>query len=219
MMRLIHFPIGKLNLFNVRHFTTTKIAANKGVNFFNLFPKTFPNGVDSGSSGFDVDVKKLRKEYRKLQSVSHPDLNNGLNNSNNNGMYENDSISSSFINKAYETLSDPLKRAQYILLIHANIDLSNDEVGKILQFKDKAMLLEMMEIHERLENIMNEKELEEMKKENLYNIDLLCNQLDELFANKDWDKAALATIRLKYCYNIKNALKEWEAGKPITLTH
>lgn len=165
--------------------------------------------------GFTVDTKKLRKEYRKLQSVSHPDLNNSLNKDHDGGH----GASSSLINKAYETLSDPLKRAQYILLLQAGIDLSNDEVGKSLQFQDKTMLFEMMEIHEKLESIMNEKELDAMKKENQNKIKDLCETLTELFEAKEWDKAALATIRLKYCYNIKNALKEWEAGKPVTLTH
>lgn len=190
--------------------------ANSGiVNYFSMFPQTFPTGMASPGYGFTVDTKKLRKEYRKLQSVSHPDLNNSLNKDHDGGH----GASSSLINKAYETLSDPLKRAQYILLLQAGIDLSNDEVGKSLQFQDKTMLFEMMEIHEKLESIMNEKELDAMKKENQNKIKDLCETLTELFEAKEWDKAALATIRLKYCYNIKNALKEWEAGKPVTLTH
>lgn len=193
-------------------------TGTSGVNYFKMFPQTFPTGKEVPGYGFLVDVKKLRKEYRKLQSVSHPDLNNILNKAG--GASEgSDGVASSLINKAYETLSDPLKRAQYILLMQAGIDLSNDEVGKSLQFQDKAMLFEMMEIHERLESIMNERELEDMKKENQSKIKELCETLTELFEAKEWDKAALATIRLKYCYNIKNALKEWEAGKPVTLTH
>lgn len=178
------------------------------IDMFALFPKTFPQGMDSAHSGFQVDTKLLRKEYRKLQSEHHPDLQSN-----------NDDSKSSLINKAYETLSDPLKRAQYTLLIHSGIDLSNDEVGKTLQFQDKQMLLEMMEVHEQLENIVNEDGLNQMKKENQDHIVELCKALDTYFAEKDWDKAALATIRLKYCYNIKNALKEWETGKPIALTH
>lgn len=179
------------------------------VDYFAMFPKTFPSGKTSPGGGFAVDPKKLRSEYRKLQSINHPDLNLG----------NNSEDKSSLINKAYETLSDPLKRAQYILLIQSGIDLSNDEVGKSLQFQDKAMLFEMMEIHERLENIMNEKELQEMKSENQNKIKELIDQLNKYFDQKDWDNAALATIRLKYCYNIKNTLKEWQPGQPVTLTH
>lgn len=193
-------------------------TGTSGVDYFKMFPQTFPSGKEAPGYGFIVDVKKLRKEYRKLQSVSHPDLNNILNQAGG-ASGGSDGVASSLINKAYETLSDPLKRAQYILLLQAGIDLSNDEVGKSLQFQDKAMLFEMMEIHERLESIMNERELEDMKKENQGKIKELCETLTELFEAKEWDKAALAIIRLKYCYNIKNALKEWEAGKPVTLTH
>jgi molecular chaperone HscB len=185
---------------------TTKVA---NVDYFTLFPKSFPQGMNSAHNGFKVDLKLLRKEYRNLQSLNHPDL----------IKVDDDNSKSSIINKAYEILQDPLKRAQYILLLHAGIDLSNDEIGKSLQFQDKSMLFEMMEIHERLENIINENELNEMKTDNNEHIKKLIIELDELFKQGEWDKAALNTIRLKYCYNIKNALKEWEAGKPITLTH
>lgn len=204
--------------FNCKVFTQTRfLATDSKINdYFTMFPKTFPSGKSSPGCGFTVDTKKLRKEYRKLQSLNHPDLKNQLNNDNNNN---NNDDKSSLINKAYEILSDPLKRAQYILLIQAGIDLSNDEVGKSLQFQDKSMLFEMMEIHEKLENIMNEKELEILKKENQQRIDELVSNLSKLFDLKEWDKAALDTIRLKYCYNIKNALKEWEHGKPVILTH
>lgn len=203
--------------FNSKVFSQTRfLASDSKINdYFKLFPKTFPSGKLSPGCGFTVDTKKLRKEYRKLQSLNHPDLNNQLNNENEN----NSEDKSSLINKAYEILSDPLKRAQYILLIQAGIDLSNDEVGKSLQFQDKSMLFEMMEIHEKLENIMNEKELEILKNENQQRINELINNLNKLFDLKEWDKAALDTIRLKYCYNIKNALKEWEHGKPVILTH
>ncbi|KAG0675929.1 hypothetical protein C6P42_001464, partial [Pichia californica] len=54
------------------------------VDYFSMFPKTFPSGKTSPGCGFTVDLKKLRKEYRKLQSLNHPDLNNDLNNSNSN---------------------------------------------------------------------------------------------------------------------------------------
>lgn len=210
--------MNKLTL-NGKQFIRFISNSSEKINYYKLFPKTFPSGPPPAST-FNIDSKKLRKEYRLLQSTNHPDLKNELNKTQKIESAEKKAeFSSSFINKAYETLSDPLKRSQYILELNSNIDLANDEVGKKLQFQDKTMLLEMMEIHERLENIMNEKDLEDMKNENNIKIEKLCETLNELFQKKDYDNAALVTIRLKYCYNIKNALKEWEAGKPIHLTH
>ncbi|GMM30720.1 J-type chaperone [Martiniozyma asiatica (nom. inval.)] len=182
--------------------------------FFSLFPKTFPNGSNIPDHGFTLDTRQLKKEYRKLQAVSHPDLNNSLNESATTG--EKDE--SSFINKAYETLFDPLKRAQYILQLQG-LDVTDDAIGKKLQFQDKAMLIEMMEIHEQLEEIMDESDLESMKSQNNDKIKQLCVEISQDLQNKNWDEAATKTVRLKYCYNIKNALKEWQPGKPIILTH
>lgn len=185
-------------------------------NFFQMFPKTFPRDISNLDKGFTVDSKLLRKEYRKLQALNHPDLTNELNKGNIDG---GSKVSSSLINKAYETLHDPLKRAQYIISLHSSIDLNNDEIGKKYQFQDKAMLLEMMDIHERLEEIMDQRELNEMKKENDSKINNLIKELSSAFNDNNWELATLKTVRLKYCYNIKDALKNWAPGEPVTLTH
>lgn len=153
---------------------------------FRYFPQTCPKPA------FNIDLRKLRKEYRKAQAVAHPDVDSSS------------TATSAEINKAYETLSDPLKRAQHLLLIEAGIDLTNDEVGKKLQFQDKDLLLEIMDVHERLETgVENEK----LKEENDEKIAKLTTELNDAFAGKDWDKLAVLTVRLKYCYNVKDLLK------------
>lgn len=187
-------------------------------NYFSLFPATFAKGMPD--MGFTLDTKALRKEYRKLQAVHHPDRAGG-----GDGTVAAAAeaaaapLTSALINKAYETLHDPLKRAQYIIATHSGEDLNNDEIGKRYQFQDKEMLLEMMDIHERMEEIMDQRELNAMKKENEAKIKALVNDLSSAFAHQDWDKATFKTVRLKYCYNIKEALKNWAPGEPVTLTH
>jgi molecular chaperone HscB len=217
-LRLQLHQLTKMMMRRLFSSTVRRLNANSksGPDFFKIFPKTFPEGMDAKSSGFGfvVDSKKLRKEYRKLQSESHPDL-QGIN-------VTVDDVSgdvSSLINKAYETLSDPLRRAQHILKLRSQIDLADDIVGKTLQFQDPTLLMEMMDVHEQLENIVDEKGLRAMRDENQGRIDQLCEELQQHFQNEDWEKAAMAAVRLKYCYNIKSALKDWEAGKPVTLTH
>ncbi|GMM46350.1 J-type chaperone [Pichia kluyveri] len=182
-----------------------RLYSSKVVDYISLFPNSIKknNAIDV----FRLNTKNLRKEYRQLQSISHPDLNS------------NKDEQSSIINKAYKTLNDPLSRSQYILLKYSGIDLINDTIGKSMQFEDKEMLMEMMEIHEQLESIVNEDDVNKLKDENNLRINELINKLDECYEKNDWDLAAITTIRLKYAYNIKNALKEWEIGKPIALTH
>lgn len=153
---------------------------------FRYFPETCPKPT------FNIDLRKLRKEYRRAQSLAHPDVDTSS------------GTTSAEINRAYETLSDPLKRAQHLLLVEAGIDLTNDEVGKKLQFQDKDLLLEIMDVHERLETGT---ENEQLKIENDAKISHLIDELKVAFENKDWDKLALLTVRLKYCYNVKDLLK------------
>lgn len=184
----------------VRHTSTTPSS------YFKLFPKSFPNG-----SSFKVNPKTLRNEYRKLQSKYHPDLIDSTEGG--------DEDKSTLINKAYETLGDPLKRSQYILLFNSGIDLNDETISKSLQFKDKSLFLEIMEIHENLESITNETELVKMKEENESSIKNVIAELEKLIESKDWDGVALNTVKLKYYYNIKKSLKDWQIGKDIMLNH
>ncbi|VEU21689.1 DEKNAAC102448 [Brettanomyces naardenensis] len=188
------------------------------VNYYGLFPNTFPNGAPPSSS-FIINPRQLRKEYRKLQAVNHPDLISKLNKSGED-TDETVHLSSSLINKAYDTINDPLKRSQYLLKLNANIDLTSDEATHKYEFADQSTLMKILDIHESLENITNEEEVEKSKEENEQRIEQSVKALNDLYKeDADYDAIALETIRLKYWWNIKNALKEWQPGQPVNLTH
>ncbi|QPG73613.1 hypothetical protein FOA43_000925 [Brettanomyces nanus] len=188
---------------------------SSGPDYYRLFPKTFPRGAPP-SSPFMIEDRKLRKEYRKLQALNHPDLINRLNQ---NGGSEVTHTSSSLINKAYDTINDPLKRSQYLLNLNANIDLTSDEATHKYEFADQDTLMRILEIHENLEEMTNQKEAEKFRRENQIRINESIEKLDILYSKKDYEAIAMETIRLKYWYNIKNVLKDWLPGKPINLTH
>jgi len=57
---------------------------------------------------------------------------------------------SSAINKAYQTLRDPLKRAEYLLLLEG-IDLNSSEPKSGAPVPNQAFLLAMLELREELE--------------------------------------------------------------------
>ncbi len=184
------------------------VKAPQITNFFKLFPKTTHSKIL-----FQIDPKSLRKEYRSLQQQLHPDSNISHDDS-----IKYDDSKSSLLNKGYSTLKSSLLRSQHILELNG-IDLSKDEVSKKYSLKDGELLFEILDIHENLENVNNEQELEPVKLENDERIAKSEAILNDLFNKQDYETAAVETIRLRYWWNIDNAIKNWEPGKPINLTH
>lgn len=177
-------------------------------NLFQLFPKTTNSQVQ-----FKIDLRSLRKEYRSLQQQLHPDSN-----IDHSKEIKYDDSQSSLLNKAYSTLKSSLLRSQHILQLNG-IDLQQDEVSKKYSLQDKQLLFEILDIHENLETVGDESELEIVKKENDERIKESEDLLNNYFTNNQFEQAAVETIRLKYWWNIDNAIKNWEPGKPIQLTH
>lgn len=201
-------------LFPIAFFSTKASSPS----YFTLFPQTFPKGGPPESS-FVVNNRSLKKEYRKLQAANHPDLINNLNKSESDDKTKH--LSSSLINAAYSTLNDPLKRSQYLLKTRAGIDLTSDAAAHKYEFADREILMQILDIHESLENMKNEEEAEKARDENKTRMKGSIDKLTALYEKKpiNYDEIALETIKLKYWYNIKNALKQWQPGQPVNLTH
>lgn len=69
-------------------------------------------------------------------------------------------IQSSYLNKAYNTLKDPLARAQYMLA------LNGVEVAESESLEDPELLMEVMEIREQMEEAETEDDIKKLKQEN-----------------------------------------------------
>ncbi|KGQ89861.1 Fe-S protein assembly co-chaperone HscB [Candida albicans P57072] len=188
--------------------------------FYELFPKNFPHGGPPQDS-FIVNDKSLRREYRSLQSESHPDI-------------SSDTIKSSNINRAYTTLKNPYTRiAHFIHLKSPNhVNITDDAVAKKLiknyqqksmeaSMNYKEMLMQVMEAHEQLELAESENELETLEAENNERIKTTEERINQSLKNTpiDWEELMMDAIRLKYWVNIQNGIKDWEPGKPVHLTH
>ncbi|OUM53283.1 hypothetical protein BVG19_g2552 [[Candida] boidinii] len=207
------FQVAKFGQPSIRYLST------ETPDYFKLFPQTFDKGLGPPATSYIVDLKKLRKEYRSLQAQNHPDLQKNISELAGSAPDSSAEDMSSFINTAYTTLKDPLKRAQYILKKNANIDVTSDETSQTYQFKDKELLMNILEIHEQLETLATETDLNRLQNENDERIESSELNLTHFFKEEDYESAAIETIKLKYWYNIHNALKEWENGKPVQLTH
>lgn len=90
---------------------------------------------------FDVDVTALAERYRELQRVVHPDRHAS-------GTDQQRRLSmqgATYLNEAFETLKDPLRRARYLLVLRG----LDPDMGRNRPMSPH-FLTEQMELRERL---------------------------------------------------------------------
>lgn len=186
-------------------------------NYYNLFPKTFPNQKPQ----WDINLNDLRKEYRSLQQTIHPDLNqtNLVHNNDNSNENLGNTIEnkSSKLNKAYQTLKDPLLRSQYLLRLIKGVDLTDDNT--IVEARDPELLLDVMEVYEEISEITTEDQLKPIKKQVQGNVEQIKKDIFKSFNDMDYKNAITQTIALKYWTNVLQSIKNWSPNKRIELTH
>ena len=93
---------------------------------------------------FNLDLAALTERYQSIQKSVHPDK------------YAHASSQeqalavkkSTLVNDAYQTLKNPLKRAQYMLELRG-VELPNEQAS----FSDNAFLMRQMELREMLDDV------------------------------------------------------------------
>jgi molecular chaperone HscB len=105
------------------------------VNYFQLF------GIENS---FDVDLQNLSSSYQALQKAVHPDKFAHASEQEQRIAVQK----SAQINDAYQTLKNPLQRAEYIL-VERGVDMPNEQSS----FSDTSFLMHQMELREMLEEI------------------------------------------------------------------
>ncbi|KAF8818924.1 Fe-S protein assembly co-chaperone HscB [Rickettsia endosymbiont of Cardiosporidium cionae] len=139
---------------------------------------------------FDIDREKLNKKYKELQKQYHPDQIQKKPQ-----QKIDTTITSSYINNAYNILKDNYLRAKYLLEISGyalddsslNNRLTNDELESILNE------------FEYIDTNENKILLQYKLNEYLNNKELLLNELARLFTlTRDFSKAQYLTIRLNF---------------------
>lgn len=173
---------------------------------YDFFPETFPNGPPPRSP-FTPDLKQLRREFLQRQAKTHPDLAPA-------DQKRQAEATSMRINEAYKALQDPLKRAQYLLSLRG-VDVE-DESAKL---SENALLMEVMEAREAVEEVEDEEGLASIREENNGRIDASVRILETAFAGEDVDAAAQEAIRLRYWMNIEESIHGWEKGKGGGVLH
>jgi len=105
------------------------------LNYFQLF---------NIEATFDIDLQNLSSIYQALQKAVHPDKFAHASEQEQRIAVQK----SAHINDAYQTLKNPLQRAEYIL-IQRGVDMPNEQNT----FGDTSFLMRQMELREMLEDV------------------------------------------------------------------
>lgn len=178
---------------------------------YSFFSKTLPSGPPPHGP-FTPDLRALRAEFLRLQAQAHPDRHPESQKAHAQAL-------SARINEAYKTLSSPLLRAQYLLSLRGE-NTHLEEASQLGEgHGDQELLLEVLELRERIEELQTEEEVEEMRAENESRIEECVGALEEAFRDDDLGRAKREAVRLRYWVNVQDVLREWEKGKPVVLEH
>jgi molecular chaperone HscB len=141
---------------------------------------------------FDIDEEALEKAYFAKQRLHHPDK---IAMSDKAARAKAVQVSMQ-LNDAYETLKNPLKRAEYLLISHQVI-AANDHAT----ISDPALLMQMMALREQMDEAANNPHdllqcLEDTQK--------LAQQslasLQSAFSAEDFSAAKTAYLQLQYLH-------------------
>jgi len=153
--------------------------------------------------GFDVDVPALDRLYFDLQRQLHPDR-FATKAPKEKALSQQQATA---LNDAYETLKDPLKRADY--LVHLlGVDVLPEGCNLV---KDQSILIEAMEMRERLMTADTMEALNAIQRETKAEIDDVLTALSLAFKGGDVMGACQLTTRLKYLDKMMGEVRQGRA--------
>lgn len=145
-------------------------------NYFELFQL---------SRTYALDDETLSKRYQALQRYVHPDRYSRASEQERRLAMQG----AAFVNEAHRTLSDPLQRAKYLLLLDA-YPLNESEQDRI----DPDFLMQQMELREQLDEIGQRSDsrgdLAELQMNIKRQLDCLLSEMQGAFLGSDLQKAA-----------------------------
>lgn len=167
----------------------------------NYYRLLIPEAFESPS--FLIDPKKLKIEYLRLQGEVHPDRAGALGDS-----------WSSWINRAHETLKNPLQRAIYLVNMYEKDFGTFEDDEKVLKEGEEEDLHDIslvLEVREELDSSNDPKTISRIKTENDERIKECSEELGNILTGKEgmnMIKAKQCINRLRYWMSIDRQIKE-----------
>lgn len=152
---------------------------------------------------FEVDVSALDHLYFDLQRQLHPDR-FATKAPKEKALSQQQATA---LNDAYETLKDPLKRADYLVHLEG-VDVLPEGCNLV---KDQSILMEAMEMREKLTMADTMEALNAIQRETKVEIDDVLSALSLAFQGGDIRGACQLTTRLKYLDKMMGEVRQSRA--------
>lgn len=153
---------------------------------------------------YTLDQDQLAARYQDLQRQFHPDKFASRSQSE-----QLVAVSqSATINQAWQTLRNPLTRAEYLLSLHG-FDLASEQHT----VRDTAFLMEQLELREELDGIdqaQDEQKLDAFQKRVKAMYNERHQQMVEQLANETWDVAADTVRKLRFLDKLRSSTEQLE---------
>ncbi|XTZ39432.1 co-chaperone HscB [Salmonella enterica] len=153
---------------------------------------------------YQLDTQALAIRFQDLQRQFHPDRFASHSQAEQLAAVQQ----SATINQAWQTLRNPLTRAEYLLSLHG-FDLASEQHT----VRDTAFLMEQLELREELDDIERAEDasrLEAFQKRVKGMYDARHQQMVEQLANQTWDAAADTVRKLRFLDKLRSTTEQLE---------
>lgn len=172
------------------------LASSQPANYYTLFcvPPVFA-----------VNLAGLRHQYLKLQRILHPD-NFPLDTD---AARSNAEHWSAHLNRAYEALKDPFKRAIHLYELGSGAAFETEGTidAKDAGPAERALLAEVMDLRVALEDCQEPEQARSIVAENEQRIRGILARLGGLFARQDLEAVRAELIKLRYWRSVDSVAK------------
>ncbi|MEB6378700.1 co-chaperone HscB [Leclercia adecarboxylata] len=155
-------------------------------------------------AGYEIDTQALAARFQDLQRQYHPDKFASGTQAEQLAAVQH----SATINQAWQTLRNPLSRAEYLLSLHG-FDLSSEQHT----VRDTAFLMEQLELREELDEIdqaKDEARLERFMQRIKGMFDTRHQQMVDQLNNETWDVAADSVRKLRFLDKLRSSAEQLE---------
>ncbi|WP_333854954.1 MULTISPECIES: co-chaperone HscB [unclassified Leclercia] len=155
-------------------------------------------------AGYEIDTQALAARFQDLQRQYHPDKFASGTQAEQLAAVQH----SATINQAWQTLRNPLSRAEYLLSRHG-FDLSSEQHT----VRDTAFLMEQLELREELDEIEQAKDearLERFIQRVKGMFDTRHQQMVDQLNNETWDVAADSVRKLRFLDKLRSSAEQLE---------